>query len=161
MARPGEYAEALRCIGLFLDGQYARQIRILHADTVLVVSWQAPSGAQENRRYLPQDLFELSRQAQDLRGSASPEFRIREHLFAVTTPSFLGERPELLRSLRQLLDEQALTLQEIIEQEEGYLVRTCLRSDAQQAQEETYPAETLRQVSAAHQEQRHASPETA
>ncbi len=151
MARPGEYAEALRCLGLFLDGQYARQIRILNADTFLVVAWHAPNGALVHRRYLQEDLLELSRQAQRLRGSPGAEQRVREQLFGVAVPSLLGERPELLRSLGQLLDERALTLDEIREQQEGFQVRTSL---GLRSQEDWYTAQELRRISQVHQQRR-------
>jgi hypothetical protein len=151
MPRPGEYAEALRCLGMFVDGQYARQIRILNADIFLVVAWQAPSGALVHRRYLQEDLAELSRQAQDLRGSATAERRVREQLFGVALPSLLGERPELLRTLGQVLDERALSLDEITEREDGFWVRTRLGVTTQ---EDWYAAQELRRVSQARRERR-------
>jgi hypothetical protein len=152
MPQPGAYAEVLRCLGQFLDGQYARQARVLNAESFVVVAWQAVSGALVHRRYLQDDLAALSRQGQLLRGTTT-EQRIRAQLLGTSEPTFAGERSELLRTLGQRLDEYHLMLEELTEGTDGFWVRTSL---GVQPQETWYAVAELRRDSQARQARRRA-----
>src|SRR5437867_2539135 len=102
------WSDVLRFIGRSLDAEEAQSVRIRGGDA-LDVAWQQKDGATRNSSYGQLDMNRLREQAPLMRR-------------AVVAPT-KGEREELLRTLGQELDEQNVTILNVVERPGSYEVR--------------------------------------
>jgi hypothetical protein len=105
---PGEYADLLRAIGRFLDGQAAEGVQLVNNEAFLTVSWRFKGGGADGRHYQNHNLEELRQAARDSRGD------IRE------VPD--GALADLLRTLGQDLDRERIDFTLIVQDTDGLVV---------------------------------------
>ncbi len=104
------YADLLRSLGLWLDERGARVPWTVHTEgSQWAISWDTGGGAPRAEDATQVDVQELRVQAPRLRGVG---------MLAAS----LGERAELLRTLGQDLDAERLTLTNLTEEEDAFLV---------------------------------------
>jgi hypothetical protein len=103
----GQWADILRVLGRFLDSSDAQDIEIKNEDR-LAVRWRMASGSTESASYTEFDMNKLREQAPLMRRP-------------VATPP-KTDREEMLRTIGQEMDEQAITVREIVEAAGAYRV---------------------------------------
>jgi hypothetical protein len=108
MLAPGEYSDALRAIGRFLQDIGATNITIMDRDDLLEMSWRGPRGPRARRMYTAEHVQALRTAAQLYRGVKDLAPRIGTE--------------ELLRTLGRQLDEAQARRIGIIETATGFLV---------------------------------------
>jgi len=110
MEEPSGHAlsDVLRALGRFLDAQGANHVEIVNRESFLAVSWETGSAGGEQRSYVEQDLEALREQAREMRkgGSGNPA----------------GSLAELLRTLGQQLDANAIDINTIVQEPDGFRV---------------------------------------
>ena len=119
---PGSYADGLRALGVLLDGEHALALSIINDEHAVLVTWHTRDGTMARRRFEDEELAELSRQAQGLRGLWATLHASLQRLRPDAAPERLTGRGELLRTLGQVLDQQGLHLDAVIEAPTRYRV---------------------------------------
>jgi hypothetical protein len=134
MLAPGEYSDALRAVGRFLQDIGATDIHIMDRDDLIEISWRGPRGPRAQRMYTLEHIQALRTTAQLYRGVKNPEQHIGTE--------------ELLRTVGRQLDEAQVRRIGIVETATGFLVT----SEGNEAGQEL-PLDAL--VSRARQERAH------
>jgi hypothetical protein len=118
MLAPGEYSDALRAVGRFLQDIGATDIHIMDRDDLLEISWTGPRGPRAQRMYTVEHIQALRTTAQLYRGVKNPEQHIGTE--------------ELLRTIGRQLDEAQARRISIVETLEGFLVRSAGNESGQE-----------------------------
>jgi hypothetical protein len=108
MLAPGEYSDALRAVGRFLQDIGATDIHIMDRDDLLEISWSGPRGPRAQRMYTLEHIQALRTTAQLYRGVKG----LAPHIGT----------EELLRTIGRQLDEARVRRIGIVETPEGFLV---------------------------------------
>jgi hypothetical protein len=106
MIAAGQYAEALRALGRFLDNVRAREVIIVDTPVYVEVSWRGKRVLREERQYRPWELDALKTWARMYRGLEDGEPRY-------TTA-------EALRTIGQEFDDMKAELITVVETAEGF-----------------------------------------
>jgi len=82
MITPGQYSDALRALGRFLEELRASEIIVVDGPDVLEASWRGRRGTREERKYRSWELDALRTWAKMFRGlgEAPPRFNLQEAL---------------------------------------------------------------------------------
>jgi len=127
----GEYADALRAVGRFLEQLGASEVGVIDQDDEIEVSWRSRAGVRQERRLNQVDLIHL-------RG-ASVLFRGLQG----GTPTF--GTSEFLRTLGALLDEMRADSMGLMETSDGFWLSARVNGEARG---ETYTYADLMQRAA-------------
>ena len=129
----GEYADALRALGRFLEQVGASEIGVIDQEDELEVSWRTRSGTRQERRYGKVELGHLRASAVLFRGleGGGPGFRTAE----------------FLRTLGMLLDEMQAESMGLMETSYGFWLSARVSGEARG---ETYTYADLIQRAAAY-----------
>jgi hypothetical protein len=135
MVKPGDYADALRAVGRFLDSVGASRIEIVQRADHWLVGWGQESATRVQVLTL-EALRTTARLFRDLEGSAS-----------------LFRNAQILRTLGQLLDAGRATNFAILEVGGGYQVTVTIEGEQSVR---TYPLDEIRMLAEGRQALRHA-----
>jgi hypothetical protein len=102
------YADILRVVGQLLDTDAATDVEIIEHETFIALSWRSEISGAETRSFRELDIARLRKEARQRRGTGAEDH-----------PRGYAE---LLRTLGQELDDDGITLNSIVEEEDGYRV---------------------------------------
>jgi hypothetical protein len=141
MLQSGEYADALRVVGRWLELQDARRVEVTDEGEFLSVSWEGSAAGGGQRQFRAFELAQLRREAQLLRTSPGG------------TPS--AGLSEMLRTLGGELDRLSLELLSILELPDGFRMSTAAGGRHNSYQ---FSLQEVQQMSAAQRSQRAGRP---